>query len=92
MVFGGLFLKMWLVDKIINTRSLKRVKITNHDIFVMGLIATLCICVFLGILSGVSKSFISVEVSTERNTDIYSYGCSEQVPEMEDALYGIGEY
>ena len=89
MVFGGLFLKMWRVDKIINTKSLKRVKISNNFILLMGCAATGAICVYLAIVTGFGKPSVHMNISTVKNVDIYSYGCSEQVPEFEEALNGV---
>lgn len=80
---------MWRVDKIINTRSLKRVKITNNDIFVMGCVTTVLICIYLAVLTAVSEPYIDFTVVTTNNTDVYSYECHEKALEMEEALFAL---
>lgn len=89
LVFMGLFLKMWRVDKIINGKSLKRVKISNRDITLLGVAAIAILCALLVIISAVGRPYTSLAISTKQNVDTYIYECHEKVPETEDALYGI---
>ena len=89
LVFGALIIKMWRVDKIINTRSLKRVKITNKDVTIIGLVAILLLCIYLACMSGAAGINIDLNITTVKNVDTYEYKCHEEIPEMEDALYGF---
>lgn len=89
LLFGGLFLKMWRVDKIVNTTSLKRVKITNNDISRIGVITSILLAAYLGVISGASGIYSSVVMSTVANQDTLMYTCSEETPGLQMALFVI---
>jgi hypothetical protein len=80
---------MWRVDKIINGKSLKRVKITNRDVALMGGGVVVAVSVYLAIMSGVAGQHIKLIILTNKNVDTYEYECEENLPEMEDALFGL---
>jgi hypothetical protein len=80
---------MWRVDKIVNTTSLKRVKITNNDIAKIGLITSILLAAYLGVISGASDIYSNVVMSTVANQDTLMYTCSEKHPEYGMVLFVI---
>jgi len=87
LVFGGLFLKMWRVDKIINTTSVRRVKITNNDIARLGICVCFCIISYLFIISFASGLYTQVDTFTVANQDTLMYTCEEEISGIQIAMY-----
>jgi len=89
LVYGGLCLKMWRVDKIVNIRSIKRVKITDRDMMLYGFGLFLAVVVLLIIVSVHGKPHVELSVETFANVDTYINECRQDVPEVEQAMYAI---
>jgi hypothetical protein len=89
MVFGGLCLKMWRVDKIINQKSFKRVKITDFDMFIRAMIAIIFIVGFLIAITVAGKPYAELRVDNIRNTDYYITECKQEIVHIESALFAI---
>jgi hypothetical protein len=89
LIFSAIFLKMWRIDKVINSGGLKRVKITNTDIFLYGCVAVGLVTTYLAILDGVAKPHVKMSVFTLNNQDTHHFYCDEYISEMEDALFGV---
>lgn len=54
-VFGGLFLKTWRVNRIINNTAFRRISITNYDILRIWLELMACVVAYLLILTFVGR-------------------------------------
>ena len=92
LIFTGLFLKMWRVDKILNGNSFRRVKITEADILVYAgvvLVLTIIYLIFVDVFGGM---YVHLDITTQTNQDTYSYTCHEHHMELEDALFGIESF
>ena len=89
LLFGGLFLKMWRVDKIVNTTSLKRVKITNNDIARIGITTVIALTAYLGVISGAAGVYSKVTTTTDANQDTRMYLCAEKIVGFEIALFAV---
>lgn len=66
-VFGSLFVKTWRVNMLVNTRTLKKIKITNTDILKIMSACVFCACVYLAIMQGVGQPHLSHANSTISN-------------------------
>lgn len=51
-VFGSYAMKLWRIDKILNTKGIKKVKITDYDVFETLGILTLLVLVVIAIIQG----------------------------------------
>ena len=80
---------MWRVDKIINSKSLKRVQITNTDIARLGCAAAALLIVYMLVLTVAGKPYTTLVINTVRNQDTYIYACEQQVPEIQIALFAV---
>jgi hypothetical protein len=80
---------MWRVDKIVNTTSLKRVKITNNDIARMGVLTSVLLAAYLSMISGAAGVYSKVSLSTVANQDTLMYTCSSKIAGFEIALFVI---
>ena len=92
LIFTGLFLKMWRVDKILNGNSFRRVKITEADILRYAGVVLVLTVVYLIFLDVYAETYVMLEISTHTNQDTYSYTCQEHIGEIEDALYGFESF
>jgi hypothetical protein len=80
LVFGGLLIKTWRVNRIINSISLKRVKITASDVFKMMLVVLAFAVIYMSLLTWVGlphQSALTIEKSNHatrylRCTFVYS--------------------
>jgi hypothetical protein len=80
LVFGGLLIKTWRVNRIINSTSLRRVKITASDVFKMMLVVLAFAVIYMSLLTWVGlphQSALTIEKSNHatrylRCTFVYS--------------------
>jgi hypothetical protein len=92
LIFTGLFLKMWRVDKILNGNSFRRVKITEADILRYAGVVLVLTVVYLIFVDVYAETYVMLEISTDTNQDTYSHTCHEHFMELEEALFGIESF
>lgn len=80
---------MWRVDKVINIRSIKRVKITDRDMMLYGSLLVLVVAGLLIIVSVHGHPHVELSVETLANVDTYINECRQDVPDVEHAMYAI---
>jgi len=80
--FVPLIVKLWRLDKIVNSKTLKRVKITDKDALSICLRIILILIMLLGIDSAVANlgennvsGFMKATTTVERNQQIFTYYC-----------------
>ena len=62
-----LLLKMWRIDKIVNNRVLKRIKITQKDILLTSVLHLTAVLFFLAVQEGVGGSVIGYKAHEVSN-------------------------
>jgi ABC-type branched-subunit amino acid transport system substrate-binding protein len=89
LTFSALLVKTWRVHRVVNNKSLKRVKITGNTITGITCTVISCLCFYLIITTVVGKphlSYLSSEVSNQITRNAI---CSFTYPEFSTALYAI---
>jgi 7 transmembrane sweet-taste receptor of 3 GCPR len=76
-----------VTDRIVNVRGLKRMKITNNYIAIVGVCMSFAMCVYLAFLSGFGRPTTSLRILTEDNQDTYVYSCELKEPGVHLALF-----
>lgn len=88
-VFGALFLKSWRVNKLLNTKSLKRVVVKNKQIMIMMLAGVFAFCVLLIILSVVGRPHVSSTDSESENQMTKVLFCAFDYPQIHTTIFAI---
>jgi hypothetical protein len=88
-VFGVLFLKTWRVDRLVNSKSLKRVKITTTDVLKMLFVIQLVVVIYLFVLTYVGNPHRSYVSHTSSNQTTHELRCSFEEPAIHTALFAI---
>jgi Receptor family ligand binding region/7 transmembrane sweet-taste receptor of 3 GCPR len=89
LTFSALLVKTWRVHRVVNNKSLKRVKITGNAITGITCTVISCLCCYLLVTTVVGKphlSYLSSEVSNQMTRNAI---CSFTYPEFSTALYAI---
>jgi hypothetical protein len=74
--FGGLFMKSWRVNMILNTRTIRRVVITNTDVLIRMLLGLSCCVGYMFVVTFVAEPHFATSVSFSANQKTVEYFCS----------------
>jgi hypothetical protein len=88
-VFGVLFLKTWRVDRLVNSKALKRVKITTTDVLKMLFAIQLAVVVYLAMLSYFGNPHQSYVSHTASNQTTHELRCAFVQSGFHTALFAI---
>jgi ABC-type branched-subunit amino acid transport system substrate-binding protein len=89
LVFGGLLIKTWRVNKIINSTSLRRVKITASDVFKIMLGVLIMSIVYMCLLTWVGQPHQSALVLEESNHATKYLRCTFVYSQFHSALFAF---
>jgi len=84
-----MFVKTWRVDKIVNNKSLKRVRITTQDVFNIMCSVILAFCIYLALLTGVGVPHVGERTIEQSNHATQLMQCSFNYSEFHSALFAI---
>lgn len=88
-VFGALLIKTWRVHRIVNNTTLKRVKITGHDVARIMLFGIMFIVIFLTVLTVVGHPHQSSTSTTTSNQTTREIRCGIVHPQIHTTLFAI---
>jgi ABC-type branched-subunit amino acid transport system substrate-binding protein len=74
--FGGLFMKSWRVNMILNTRTIRRVVITNTDVLLRMLVGLSSCVGYMCVVTFVAEPHFATSVSFSANQRTVEYFCS----------------
>lgn len=89
LTFSSLLVKTWRVHRVVNNKSLKRVKITGNTITGITCTVIFCLCCYLLITTVVGKPHLSYLSSEFSNQITRNAICSFTYPEFSTALYAV---
>ena len=89
MVFTSLLLKSWRINKLLNNRSIKKVKITNSDIMVILFSILFLVCILLILLTVIGQPHLAYITETG-STQITKYPyCAYEYSQFQITFYVI---
>jgi hypothetical protein len=89
LVFGCLFLKCWRIDRLVNSESLKRIRITTLDVLKILFGILTVVVIYLIILTLVGQPHQSSLTSTSSNQTTEKYHCAFEHAELHTALFAM---
>lgn len=89
LTFGSLFIKTWRVNKVLNSQSLKRVKISNNFVLAVMALVILALGVYLAVATGIGRPRVIYTVVVTNNQAVVSMTCGLYYPQFETTLFVI---
>jgi hypothetical protein len=89
LVFGCLFLKCWRIDRLVNSKALKRVRITTWDVLQILFVILTLVIIYLFILTFVGQPHQSSMTSTSSNQTTEKYHCTFDHVQLHTALFVV---
>ena len=85
--FCALLLKMWRIHRVVNNKTLKRVKISGQYVAGLTVGAVLSVCAYLAVATGVGRPHRSFVSSTVSNQTTHEYQCAMDYAQFQTALF-----
>jgi ABC-type branched-subunit amino acid transport system substrate-binding protein len=85
--FGALFLKAWRVNMLLNTKTIKRVAITNTNVVVKMLLIALGVVGYMLVLTFVGEPHVTSNTSESKNQITEDSFCTFEIPLLHTVLF-----
>lgn len=86
-VFAAMSAKLWRVDKVVNTKSLKRIKVSEMRVVIITAIATAAVCVYLMISTVVGWPHLTFHSVTAANQTVRDEFCNLTYSQFQTTLF-----
>ena len=89
LAFGSLLTKTWRVNKVLNSQSMRRVKISNNFVLAIMLAASTVLGIYLAIATSVGQPRVVFTEVVKNNQATVSMTCGLKYPQFETVLFVI---